>query len=263
MMHNITSLQHPIIKEINKLKINKTYRYQTKRFFIEGPKSIAMSFEQKIEIDTLLITQKYYDKQQANLINEISWAKETIIINDSIAHKISDTQSNQGIFAIAFMAPIKKLTLDENQQYLILDHLQDPGNIGTIIRTANAFNIQNIILSGNCPDIYNPKIIRSTMGGIFNLNIHANQSLDQLIPRMKDKHIKVFGTTLAASSSLINDIDLARGAIIVGNESNGLSRDTIKHCDALIKIKMDGDVESLNVAVAASIVMYKMQNDKI
>ncbi len=262
-MHNITSLQHPIIKEINKLKINKTYRYQTKRFFIEGPKSIEMSFKQKISIDTLLITQNYYDKQQANLIELIASSDETIIINDSIAHKISDTQSNQGIFAIAFMIPTKKLILDKDHQYLILDHLQDPGNIGTIIRTANAFKIENIIMSGDCPDIYNPKIIRSTMGGIFNLNIHPNQKLTELLPRMKTNNIKIFGTSLAPSSVFLNDTSLTSGAIIIGNESNGINRDTAKQCDILIKIKMNGNIESLNAAVAASIIMYKMQNDKI
>ena len=158
------------------------------------------------------------------------------------------------------MAVVKFIPEDSiNGNIIMLDNLQDPGNLGTIIRSAVAFNIGTIIISDDSVDLYNPKVVRSTEGMIFNLNI-IRRNLKEVIPVLKRQGYKIVGTLVNAGDDLKN-IDKENVCIIIGNEGNGMSLDIRDMCDNFTNIKISDNCESLNAGVAASIIMYEVNHE--
>ena len=146
---------------------------------------------------------------------------------------------------------------DIGNKVLILDQIQDPGNLGTIIRSAVAFSFDTIILSNDSVDLYNSKVIRASQGMIFNLNI-KRCNLTDIIPKLKKENYKIFGTRVTGGNDIKSIEKNNKFAIIMGNEGNGLSLDIQKLCDEFIYIKMNEKCESLNVGVATSIILYEL-----
>ena len=144
-------------------------------------------------------------------------------------------------------------------KYLLLDDIQDPGNLGTIIRSSLAFGVDTIVLSKDSVDLYNDKVIRSTQGMIFHINI-IRCDLEEVINKIKG-NIKIIGTSLGDSTPLRSIDKLERYALIVGNEGNGVKKEILDLCDDIVRIEMNKDVESLNVGVATSIILYEMSDN--
>jgi TrmH family RNA methyltransferase len=157
---------------------------------------------------------------------------------------------------------IQKLLQDKRKSFLLLDDLRDPGNLGTIMRTAEGADMSGVILSKESVDLFNPKVVRSTMGAIFRVPFYYTEHLTEIIEQLKQNEISVYGTMM--QGSVVYDTpDYRNGAaIVIGNEANGISDDTAKKLSAAVRIPMAGSLESLNAAVSAAILMYEVARQK-
>lgn len=239
----ISSIQNEKIKKILKLKETK-YRKLENKFLIEGEHLVEEAYKSNL-VDTLIIEENYSFNMDAN----------TIYVTSDVMKKLSDMPSPSKVMAICNM---KNDTL-KGTKILMLDGLQDPGNLGTIIRSAIAFNIDTIILSKDTVDLYNPKVIRATQGMIFHINIIV-RDLKEEIQNLKSKGIKVFGTRVdnGKDTRFLNDVSKDSYCLIMGNEGNGVKKELLDKCDLYLYIKMNDKVESLNVGVATSIILYEL-----
>jgi TrmH family RNA methyltransferase len=181
-------------------------------------------------------------------------------VSQKVFKSITDLTTPQGILAIVEKNDMSSIDYKQNF-FLILDDIQDPGNIGTILRTADSINIKQIIVSSKTADVYNPKVVRSTMGAIFRVKVIVKEDLEKTVKELKKHKIKVLATDLKTDES-IYDINYNKTAVIIGNESKGVSEKLLNISDGRIKIPMTGKTESLNAAVASSIIMYeKLRQD--
>lgn len=234
----ITSMHNDLVKFWVSLK-NKKVRDKERKFIVEGDHLID-------------------EAKKNNLIEYvISCVDENAeyFVTKEIMEKISNQQSISYNVAVVNFIPEDAI----NGNILILDNLQDPGNLGTIIRSATAFNINTIILSDDSVDLYNPKVVRATEGMIFNLNI-IRRDLNKIIPVLKNLGYKLIGTDVKKGMDVRN-IRKENVAIVIGNEGSGMKNETKNMCDEFINIKMMDTCESLNAGVAASIIMYEVYHE--
>ena len=233
----ITSLKNEKVKYWYNLR-NKKFRDQERRFLIEGDHLINEARKQNLVIETISIVDKNAD----------------YFVTKEIMEKISEQKSIS--YNAAVVRFIKEDSITGN--VLILDGVQDPGNLGTIIRSCIAFGVSNIILSDNSVDLYNSKVIRATEGMIFNINV-LRKKLIEFIPIVKNLGYKIVGTDVKNGIN-IKDINKENIAIVMGSEGQGLSNEVKNMCDDFVYIKMDNACESLNVGVATSILLYEVYN---
>lgn len=233
----ITSLKNEKVKYWYNLR-NKKFRDQERRFLIEGDHLINEARKQNLVIETISIVDKNAD----------------YFVTKEIMEKISEQKSIS--YNAAVVSFIKEDSITGN--VLILDGVQDPGNLGTIIRSCIAFGVSNIILSDNSVDLYNSKVIRATEGMIFNINV-LRRKLIEFIPIVKNLGYKIVGTDVKNGIN-IKDINKENIAIVMGSEGQGLSNEVKNMCDDFVYIKMDNACESLNVGVATSILLYEVYN---
>ncbi len=251
-MQVISSKANEQIKHIKKL-FQKKYREEYSEFVIEGIKIVKEALAEKVNLKSIYINEQNKDE----ILREIPEIEKMniSIVENSVFSDISDVVNPQGIIAIVEKASSNKISYDE-KIFLILDGISDPGNMGTIIRTADSLNMKQIIVSKNTLDIYNPKVVRSTMGAIFRVNVIYVEDLVKEVENLKSKGIKVYSTDLRTDKSIYS-INYENSAIVIGNESNGVSREVLDASSDRIKIPMNGKTESLNAAVATSIVLYE------
>ena len=258
-MIEIKSIKNPLIKEIKSL-YRKKERIKSKSFIIEGIKIIEEAINNNYKIKNIIYTDRLLKtKGGPEFFEKIKSIDGLVYVTDTIFKEISDTENPQGIIAITGFEfnELDKYKPDENPFLLFLDELQDPGNMGTIIRTADAFNLDGIILTNGCVDPYNPKVVRATMGSIFRVPIYYTSNNRHGLDYLKNLGIKVFSTSLEGSVP-IYDIDYNEGfVLVIGNESRGVSDEIYSMSDRLIRIPMPGKAESLNAGIAASIIMYE------
>jgi len=250
----ITSKDNDIIKHIRKLK-DKKNRDESGEFIIEGIKIIEEAIQENVKIKMVIVCDGCLnsDPIRTDLLYKI--AKEKIVyVSEKIFKYITDVTNPQGILAVVEKNLSNKIDYSQNI-FLILDNIQDPGNMGTILRTADSIALTQIIVSKGSADCYNPKVVRSTMGAIFRVNVIEVDDLSQIIKNLKKHKIQVFTTDLNTESS-IYDVNYKKSAIVIGNEGNGVSKEIIELADKSIKIPMKGKTESLNAAVATGIILY-------
>jgi TrmH family RNA methyltransferase len=238
----ITSSNNDRIKELKKLKDRK-YRDEQGLFLVEGEHLITEAYKSGCLIEILLLE---------NISIDID-VKQTIITM-SIMKELSSLTTPPTMIGIC-----KKIISQYflGNKIMMLDSIQDPGNLGTIIRSAVAFNIDTIVLGEGCVDIYNPKVLRATQGLIFHQNI-IEDNLYNLINKLKNDNYHILGTRVDGGTSLKQFKKLDKFAIIMGNEGHGTSEYIEALCDDFIYIEMNDACESLNVAVAASIILYEL-----
>ncbi len=238
----ITSLDNKKIKEINKLK-NKKYRDKENKFIIETKNIIKEAYKEGLLLELFI-------KENTN--QELDIDIETNYVTEEVMNKIKQIPSSNMIGICKKITPSKEL----GNKILLLDEIQDPGNLGTIIRSSVGFNIDTIVLSNKCCDLYNEKVIRATEGNMFKINI-LREDLVKTIEQIKNKNIKVFGTDVTNGIDVRN-ISLDKYAIVMGSEGNGMSQEIRDLVDDNIYIKTNTKIESLNVGVAASIILYEL-----
>lgn len=250
----IESKDNKLYKTIKKLK-EKKYRIKEGKFILEGFRIIEEAVKAKIDIEYIIITEDNLSNlKEAEYLRDRSEDK-IILISENLFISLSSTENPQGILAIA-----KFKNIEENLNgdfYVVCDKVQDPGNLGTIIRTAHAAGVDGIILTKGTVDIYNEKTIRSTMGSIFYIPIYYDDSKFTIIKKLKDKGVALVTTSLQESKNFFNENLKGKVMLAVGNEGNGISGELFNLADKKVKIPMPGGAESLNVAVASAIILFE------
>lgn len=256
MQNIITSGDNKLIKHVKSLQ-DKKYRNQYNEYIIEGMKIVEEAIENNEAIESIIVCEELLDTENLDNIK----AHNPVFVPKNIFMQISDTVTPQGVLAVIkrLMTNIQELN---KSCYLVLDNIQDPGNMGTMIRTSEACGVDEIFLSKGCADPYSPKVVRSTMGSIFRSTIHDNIDLKQLYNDFKQNNIKIIVTSLEESYEYYKVDYTQKVAIVIGNESNGISEISKEMSDIRIKIPMMGKIESLNASVAASVVMYEVLKQK-
>lgn len=236
-----TSIDNKKIKDIKKLH-QKKYRDKTNTFLIETEHLVLEAYKTGY-IKELILEQDTLFPLDV----------ETNYVTNDIIHYISNLKSPSNVMAICNKKEEKEL----GNRILILDEIQDPGNLGTIIRSAVAFNFDTIVLGDNTVDLYNPKVIRASQGMLFHINI-INRNLLEFIPELSNQEYKILGTKVTHGKNIKDIEKTEKFAIIMGNEGNGMSEEVEELCDEFIYIDMNEACESLNVGVATSIILYEL-----
>lgn len=263
----ITSKDNPNVKTLSKLLSSKKIRSEMGLFVVEGMRNcvdlVLQSLDGEVSLFALFYTEeavlnykKILPLDSFDRIDE----KKKFCITKEIADRISVEENNQGVFLVAHKLD-REFTcedLDKNGKYLVLNHLQDPGNIGTLLRTADAVGVSGVVMTGNCCDLYNPKVVRSAMGSIGRVKIFVENDFQKVCETFKSLGI----TTLAAvikNGISVTEQDFSKPcAVVVGNEGQGLSDKDADLCDGKITIKMQGNINSLNAAVAGAVILWEM-----
>ena len=250
-MQTITSKDNELIKHIRKLK-DKKYRDESNEYVVENAK-----IKQIIVCED---TTRTYEIP-THIMLEIA-KYECISVSDKIFNIITQVTNPQGIMAI-IEKNAQNAKIDYTQDIIVvLDDVQDPGNLGTILRTVDSIGLNQIIVSKGTADAFNSKVVRSTMGAIFRIKIIEVENLAQAIKEMRKHHFKLMVTSLQTKNS-IYDIDFYKKIIVIGNEANGVSKEIQDMADEKAKIPMLGRTESLNASVAAGVVMYEYVRQKL
>ncbi|MBR4618934.1 MAG: RNA methyltransferase [Bacilli bacterium] len=241
----ITSLENERVKKYIKLK-EKKYRDEFNEFIVEGSHLVIEAYKQGLIKELILEKDEVFPLDIENIV----------YLPMEIINKISTVETPQTVMALC-----QKKQEDDNlgNRILLVDDVQDPGNLGTIIRSAVAFNIDTVVLSENTVDLYNPKTIRATQGMFFHINV-LRKNLIEIIEKLKEKEIPIYGTLVEHGEDVrqLLSNDKEKFALVVGNEGNGVRREITDKCDKNLYIRMNTDVESLNVGVATSILLYEL-----
>ena len=256
----IESKGNNLFKETKKLKERKN-RIKSGKYIIEALRLVQEAFKAGIDIDCLIVTSDGKEKLDLYLGEYLHEKSNVYEMSDVLFKELISTEQPQGIVAVINM---NEKPLDLNGSfYLLCDKVQDPGNLGTIIRTAHAVGVQGIILTKGTVDIYNEKTIRSTMGSIFYVPIHYDDENFTLVKKLKMEGFKTVVTSLDTDKNFFEEDIRGKVLLTVGNEGNGVSDEVYELADIKVKIPMPGNAESLNVAIATSVIMYeKIRQDK-
>ncbi|MEE1379172.1 MAG: TrmH family RNA methyltransferase [Clostridia bacterium] len=261
-MQTITSKDNELIKHIRKLK-DKKYRDESNEYVVEGVKLVEEAVKENAKIKQIIVcedTTRTYEIP-THIMLEIA-KYECISVSDKIFNIITQVTNPQGIMAI-IEKNAQNAKIDYTQDIIVvLDDVQDPGNLGTILRTVDSIGLNQIIVSKGTADAFNSKVVRSTMGAIFRIKIIEVENLAQAIKEMRKHHFKLMVTSLQTKNS-IYDIDFNKKIIVIGNEANGVSKEIQDMADEKAKIPMLGRTESLNASVAAGVVMYEYVRQKL
>lgn len=257
----IESRDNNLFKNTKKLKERKN-RNKNNKYIIEGFRLVQEAFKANVDIDHLIVTKDGSEKMNHFLSDYISDNIKTYQVSDNLFKELVSTENPQGILAVINMNI--KLIDSNGSFYLLCDKLQDPGNLGTIIRTAHAAGVQGIILTKGTVDIYNEKTIRSTMGSIFYIPVHYDDDNLSLVKNLKNEGFKLVVTSLDTDKDFFQEDLGGKVVLTVGNEGNGVSEEVLTLADTKVKIPMPGNAESLNVAIATSVIMYeKVRQDRL
>lgn len=257
-MQIITSKDNDFIKSVKKLK-DKKYRDEQGVFIVEGIKIVDEAIKENAKIKNIVICSDYIESFSRDFMEKLK-NFECTYVNEKVFKIVSDVKNPQGVLAIIEKKNSSNINYNEDI-IVILDGIQDPGNLGTIIRTVDSIGVSQIIVSKETADAYNSKVIRSTMGAIYRVNIVEVDNLISTIKQVKENKFEVVATSLD-TQNCIYDINFNKKAIVIGNEANGVSKDIMDEADIRVKIPMLGKTESLNAAVATGIVLYEYVRNK-
>ena len=261
-MQKITSKDNEFVKHIKKLK-DKKYRDESNEYVIEGIKLVKEAIQEKASIKQIIICEDCEDSGviPKDLMYEIA-KYECVYVAKKVFNSLTEVVNPQGIIAI-----INKNTGENQINYaeeiiVALDDIQDPGNLGTILRIADSVGLTQILVSKGTADAFNPKVVRSTMGAIFRVKIIECEDLKQTLKELNKHKFEVVVTSLQTEESFY-DINYNKKVIVIGNEANGVKQEIQDMADKKVKIPMLGKTESLNAAVATGIMLYEYVRQKL
>lgn len=251
----ITSEGNAQIKEIEKLQKKGKYRKELGLFPVEGRK---MVLEAGDRLKRVYLSESY-DKEYGH-----EGFQDWELISDKVFKSISDTMTPQGILGLVQLPDysLSELLEKERIQLLLLEDVRDPGNLGTMVRTAEAAGVTGIILSRTSVDIFNPKVLRSTMGAIYRMPFVYVDDFYKTLEELKKKDITLYAAHLKGKGSYDEEAYREKSGILIGNEAKGLTDEAAGCANRLVKIPMEGEVESLNAAVAAAVLMYEIYRQR-
>lgn len=261
-MQVITSKDNEIVKSIKKLK-DKKYRDEKKEFMIEGIKLIQEAIEENAKIKMIIVCDNCIKEDciEPKLLYQIA-KYDCIYVSEKVFLSITDVKNPQGMLAIIEMENTEEKIKYDEDIIFVLDGIQDPGNLGTILRTIDSVGLSQIIVSKDTVDAYNPKVVRSTMGAIFRVKVIESQDIIRTLRNLKKHKYEILATSLETDKNIYN-IDYNKKVIVIGNEANGVSKGILDLSDEKAKIPMLGKTESLNAAVATSVIAYEYVRRKM
>ncbi|WP_317344534.1 23S rRNA (guanosine(2251)-2'-O)-methyltransferase RlmB [Faecalimonas umbilicata] len=252
----ITSTSNARVKELVQLQKKSKVRNEQGVFLVEGVKMYQeIPQEQLVKV---YVSETFADKQKEE-INRLKDRRKLEYLSDHVFQYVSDTKTPQGILCVVRQSTycLEDILEAEDAHLLVLDNLQDPGNLGTILRTAEGAGVTGIIISKESVDIYNPKVIRSTMGSIYRVPFVYVEDLKEAIAKVKAYGIFTYAAHLDGKNSYDKEDYTKKTAFLIGNEGNGLRKEIADLADTWIRIPMQGQVESLNAAIATSVLMFE------
>ncbi len=257
----ITSTANQKVKNIISLMKKPKLREEKGVFLVEGIKMVREALS--LRVQEVYIVDSFY---QELMSKEPSFLKEVPVevVSEQVMKAMTDTVSPQGILALVSMPvySFEEVVGSKESCLILLENIRDPGNLGTILRTAEGAGVNGVILSKECVDIYNPKVVRSTMGSIFRVPFLYTESLYQTITEIKKRGIRLYAAHLKATVNY-EEMDYTKGCgFLIGNEANGLTEETAKMADDYVIIPMLGKVESLNAAMATSILAFEVARQR-
>lgn len=258
----LTGLQNPMVKAAAELK-QKKYRQQQGLFLAEGLRTVEEAVRYGA-VQSIFYTAIEDDRTRAVLEQAAAKQIKLVCVSDKVLKKIADTETPQGIIAVCGMRS-KRLDdfLASGKMLLVLDRVTDPGNIGTMLRTADAAGVGGLLLLQGCADIYAPKTVRASMGSLFHLPVLSGLSEELLVQAARKAGYELLVTCLDGADNLYKADLKGRLAFVMGNEANGVSPALLAAADKRVFIPMQGRAESLNVAMAAGIVMFEALRQKL
>ncbi|MEG2073488.1 MAG: RNA methyltransferase [Angelakisella sp.] len=259
-MELLSSKENSIIKSCKALAESASERRKQGLVFLEGARLCGEASEAGAEAQSLLVTEEAWEKWQERLLPLSQQVQSCYMITPQLAKHISETQSAQGVYCVCTMPKSKPADFSAGGNFLLLDRLQDPGNMGTIIRTAEAFGIDRVIFSRDCVDIWSPKVLRSTMGSCFRVATEESDNLAETVGQLRRNGVAVYGAALRRDAR--TPAQLVRGrtgiAVVIGNEGSGITKQVLDACDYALYIPMTDKIESLNASAAAAILLWEL-----
>lgn len=249
----ITSRANPLLARVRKLNSRRAFRRAEGAFAAEGPKLLGEALRWGAELEAVIAAQGVP-------LPELPGHVRRVEVPDSLLASIADTESPQGI---VFICRGRNLELPEpltGQRWLLLDGVQDPGNVGTVWRTADAFGADGLILCNGCADPWGPKTVRATMGAVFRLPVYECP-LKTAAERLSAAGVPLYAAALREDTQDVREARLDRAAVVIGSEGRGVSEEALTLCQKTLKIPMRERCESLNAAVAASVVLWEMARE--
>ena len=257
-MDIISSTKNEKLKNISALLKSKKTRDEQGVFVIEGSRLIRDTAKTAPEYFDSIFVSENYDLSEVDIPQNVP----VYTVKDSVFASVSDTVNTQGILAVV-RKPVYTLDLmmaggkNEAAKLLLLENIQDPGNLGTMLRTAEAAGMTGIVMSSGCTDIFSPKVVRSSMGSIFRMPFLYCDGFTGTLDEIKKQNVTIYAAYLHGGVSY-KELDFEKNyGILIGNEGNGLSEEAVNAASKRVFIPMAGEIESLNAAVAAAILMYK------
>lgn len=255
----ISSRKNQIIKSASALLTSSEERKNTSTFLVEGARLTMDAALSGTKILRLFYTENAYSKYKEYIEKAEKIANEVYIVEPHVATLLSSTKTNQGVFALCKKSEFEFANNEIKGKILVLENIQDPSNMGAILRTAEALGIKKILLSGDCCDIYSPKALRASMGAVFRGEFIFGKNPDETGKILKSNKYLIYGSVPLSTATKITEINFCdNSAVVIGNEGNGMSEEMKNICDDLVTIPMLGRAESLNAATAASIIMWEM-----
>ncbi|MBQ9329475.1 MAG: RNA methyltransferase [Oscillibacter sp.] len=248
-MEHITSRANPLLTHVRKLASSAAYRRERGQFLCDSPKLLEEALLWDGGVETVLCTE-------GAALPPLPEGVRTVAVPPDVMRSVSPTQTPQGVLSVCAMAERPLPQTLPGRRYLVLDGVQDPGNVGTILRTADAFGADGVLLLPGCADLYNPKTVRSTMGAVFRLPAWTCTAAE-LAALLDRSAVPLYGTALRADTEDVRDLDYTCFAAAIGSEGRGLSQEVLALCRRTVRIPMRDRCESLNAAMAAGVVLWE------
>lgn len=257
----ISSKDNRLVKLWRALNTQAKQRRENGLFAIEGARLCGDALASKLPIEAVLYTADAKESYPTVIAGLVAAANECAEITPGVANAMADTNHPQGVFCVVKSLDILLSldTINNMGRYGVLEDIQDPGNLGTIIRTAEAFGLDGLVLSTGCCDVYNPKVLRGSMGGVFRLPLWVVDDIPATITALQQRGLTALACVVDADATPLHRAEMSAGCVcVIGNEGNGLKDETVAVCKHRVTIPMGGRAESLNASMAAGIVMWEM-----
>ena len=246
----ITSRQNPLMTHLRKLASSRSYRKKSGEYLCDGTKLLAEALKWGAEVKTAVFSEGVD-------IPPLPDGVRAVRVSEELMRSVSPMETPQGALFTVALPEVQLPETLSGKHYLVLDGVQDPGNVGTILRTADAFDCDGVFLVNACADLYNPKTARATMGAIFRREAYT-VTAEELFALLRKSGVPLYGTALRDDTVPLAEANLARVAVAIGSEGRGLSQQVLDECAKTLKIPMNPRCESLNAAIAATVVLWEM-----
>ena len=246
----ITSRQNPLMTHLRKLASSRSYRKKSGEYLCDGTKLLAEALKWGAEVKTAVFSEGVD-------IPPLPDGVRAVRVSEELMRSVSPMETPQGALFTVALPEVQLPETLSGKHYLVLDGVQDPGNVGTILRTADAFDCDGVFLVNACADLYNPKTARATMGAIFRREAYT-VTAEELFALLRKSCVPLYGTALRDDTVPLAEANLVRAAVAIGSEGRGLSQQVLDECAKTLKIPMNPRCESLNAAIAATVVLWEM-----